>query len=379
MFQEYLIQQINSHTSMQPQDIVKLCFQAAFGAEHLLADTEAARNYFYAEYKSIPVKDEPLYERISENICRINLSAWKASGMDGEWLFRMFVHTAAVPGGSKELFMEYLEAAEGTIECLKRNDANETGKRQTISFTVKNWQEYLKQYKETGMPSVHHSDSYREQEKPAYRIVNSRFLKILPVLQEIVAQNHVMQEQKNKETAEKAKVIAIDGRAASGKTTMAGLLEKVLDAGVIHLDDFFLPPVLRSAERFAQPGGNVHYERFAEEVLPFLSREEEFSYRFFDCSKMELAGRRTVPESRWRVVEGSYSLHPYFGDYADVKIFSDVEPDEQMRRILARNGEKMAEMFRDRWIPMEESYFEGCHVKDRADLMIVSGIIAMLP
>ena len=69
MFQEYLIQQLNTHPSIQPQDIVKLCFQAAFGAEHLLADIAAARNYFYVEYNSVLAKDEVLYERISENVC----------------------------------------------------------------------------------------------------------------------------------------------------------------------------------------------------------------------------------------------------------------------------------------------------------------------
>ena len=61
-------------------------------------------------------------------------------------------------------------------------------------------------------------------------------------------------------------IIAIDGRAASGKSTLAQQLGELLDADVIHMDDFFLPPSLRTKERLSEPGGNVHYERFAEEV-----------------------------------------------------------------------------------------------------------------
>ena len=149
----------------------------------------------------------------------------------------------------------------------------------------------------------------------------------------------------------------------------AGMLEEILEAGVIHMDDFFLPPALRTDARFAEPGGNVHYERFAEEVLPKLKSREAFSYRVVDCGIMDYHGKREVAASEWRVVEGSYSMHPAFGNYADLSVFLDVSGEEQMNRILARNGEEMAAMFSKRWIPLEETYFAGCQVRERAQLV----------
>ena len=71
-------------------------------------------------------------------------------------------------------------------------------------------------------------------------------------------------------------VAAIDGRCASGKTTLAKALAKETGAGVIHMDDFFLPEELRTKERLSSPGGNVHYERFREEVLENLKRKRDF-------------------------------------------------------------------------------------------------------
>lgn len=71
-------------------------------------------------------------------------------------------------------------------------------------------------------------------------------------------------------------VIAMDGRAAAGKTTLAEELAVTLGGAVVHMDDFFLPGELRTPERLAAPGGNVHAERFAEEVLPYLRRGEAF-------------------------------------------------------------------------------------------------------
>lgn len=165
-------------------------------------------------------------------------------------------------------------------------------------------------------------------------------------------------------------VIAIDGRAASGKSTLAEQLREVLCADVIHMDDFFLPPALRTSERLAEPGGNVHYERFMEEVLPYLTSPKPFEYRIFDCSRMDYHGERVISNSQIRIVEGSYSCHPQFGRYADLVVYSDVEPEEQLRRIQVRNGDAKAKMFREKWIPMEERYFESFKIAQNADVCV---------
>ena len=64
-FETYLLEQIQMHPALQPQDIWKLCYQAACGAEHLLGDLEGAKAYFEEEYNSVLPTNEPLYERIS--------------------------------------------------------------------------------------------------------------------------------------------------------------------------------------------------------------------------------------------------------------------------------------------------------------------------
>ena len=135
------------------------------------------------------------------------------------------------------------------------------------------------------------------------------------------------------------------------------------------MDDFFLPEALRTVSRVAEPGGNIHYERFKTEVLPELKQKKAFSYQRFDCSKMCLGEMRNISASRWRIVEGAYSLHPRFGDYADLKVFFDISPTEQMKRIRKRNGEKMAQIFAQRWIPMEEKYISTFDIKNKAEII----------
>ncbi len=333
------------HTAMQPRDVIKLCYQAAFGAEHLLNDISGAVAYFNREFAAVSPSDEPLYEELSPTVARIHFRAWKRRGLPSEWLLRMFLYSAALPQAGHDSFKAYLSAAG---EVIRAGNA---------VFPPAAWEAALASY-EGG--AVHHSESYREAEAPAYRIVSSRFLPLLPLLERLAALPET----------DRARVIAIDGRAASGKTGTAELLETVLEAGIIHMDDFFLPPELRTAERLAQAGGNVHYERFAEEVLPRLNDPSAFSYRRFDCSVMQLRGMREVAASPFRIVEGSYSHHPALGDYADLRIFSHVSPEVQQQRILHRNGEEMLQMFQTRWIPMEERYFSELGIRAEADLTL---------
>lgn len=165
-------------------------------------------------------------------------------------------------------------------------------------------------------------------------------------------------------------IAAIDGRCASGKTSAAALLQKEFGWTVIHADDFFLRPEQRTPERYAEPGGNLDRERLKEEVLEPLRAGKPVSYRRFDCSRMQLGETISAAPRELVIVEGSYSLHPELREYYDLKIFMDVPYEEQLKRIEKRSGKEKLQMFIERWIPLEERYFEGCSVAESADLRI---------
>ena len=162
-------------------------------------------------------------------------------------------------------------------------------------------------------------------------------------------------------------IIAIDGRCASGKSTLAQELAELFDANVFHMDDFFLRPEQRTEGRIKIAGENVDHERFLEEVLLPLKSGKDFSYRPFSCSKMCLMEPTKVENKRINIVEGSYSCHKDLIEYYDLKIFLTVDVDEQMRRIVARNGETSAKVFKEKWIPLEEKYFEEFDVENKCE------------
>ena len=164
-------------------------------------------------------------------------------------------------------------------------------------------------------------------------------------------------------------IIAIDGRCASGKTTLAEHLRHELLCDVIHADDFFLPPHRRTQERLETPGGNIDYERILSEVLLPLRENRNACYSPYDCKSNSFGEAITVPYGGIIILEGSYSCHPALWEYYDFHIFLSVSKDTQAERIRKRNTSS-ADVFFKRWIPLEEKYFEAYKIKEHCELVL---------
>ena len=166
-------------------------------------------------------------------------------------------------------------------------------------------------------------------------------------------------------------VAAIDGKSGAGKSSLADLLKETFSCDVISMDHFFLRPAQRTEKRLAQPGGNIDYERFGEEVIKPLKTGKPFIYRPYDCKTGKLSKPLNVNPNPLVVIEGVYSMHPIFtevfGAY-DVSVFLDIDSDNQHRRLYERNPD-MLERFISEWIPMENKYFEHFRIPEQCDLV----------
>lgn len=153
-------------------------------------------------------------------------------------------------------------------------------------------------------------------------------------------------------------MLALDGRAAAGKSSLGTELARLLDVHVFHMDDFYLPPEMRTDERFAEAGGNVDRERFFKDVLAPMADGKPFSYRPLIPHEWTMGSERKIRYTDMAIVEGAYTLHPMLRPFyrEQISFFVHVEEEEQLRRIARRNGLASVTMFRERWIPFEEAY-----------------------
>ena len=83
-------------------------------------------------------------------------------------------------------------------------------------------------------------------------------------------------------------IIAIEGRCAAGKTTLAEQLTKMLDCNLYHMDDFFLQPHQRTEKRMLEIGGNVDYERVEKEIIHGILAEKQITFTPYSCKTQGL-------------------------------------------------------------------------------------------
>lgn len=329
---DILLEHKKTYPRMQPQDFIKLLYQSEFGGGHLIADPGAALRYLEAETAGVEKKPARQFEPIGGGLVRMHLPV---EGLTAGTVLGLFLEVCE-PRGTMEGMAEKLALLEDMFPEM----AGE-----------------IEAYRAAGCPAQRHSPEYRAAYAPAYRLAPEAAADFFPVFQAI-----------DRLLSEKEFVrVAIDGRCASGKSTLGGLLSRVYGANLLHTDDYFLPFERKTPERLAEPGGNVDYERFYEEVAS-RPAGAEIVWRPFDCMTQALGDPVRVKPARLTVIEGSYALHPTLRDAYDLKVFLDIDPARQSSRILRRNGPEMHARFVNEWIPLENIYFDGLNIRGVADL-----------
>lgn len=341
----FLIRQYQKYPALQIRDVLKYLYQSAFGCEHLLTDPEAVTASIRSEYAG-GLPDEQDIEPLDGAYSRVPLS-YLHRGLEAQTLGKLFAASAKPePDGAARLEEKLCVAAE-----LVREGGL------PISWTE--FENAVNAWRSRGFTAVHHSNEFRRTYHPAYRVIANAYIPFLPLF----ARLDVLLN-------ERRVVLAVEGGAASGKTTLSQLLEALYDCTVFHMDDFFLRPEQRTPERRGEVGGNVDRERFLGEVLIPLGKNEPISYRRFDCSALSLCPPNTVMPKRLTVVEGVYSMHPELAGHYDLSVFLEADPALQKKRINKRNTPPMAKRFFEEWIPLEQTYFHDMQVKQRCDLSI---------
>lgn len=169
--------------------------------------------------------------------------------------------------------------------------------------------------------------------------------------------------------AQRPVLVAVDGPCGSGKTSLGAAISQTFPCSLFHMDDFYLPPAERPENWRELPGGNMDLSRFARQVLEPARAGAAVTYRAFDCKGGRLLPPVELSPRLLSVVEGSYCQHPALGDPYDLRIFLTCSPQAQLRRLAAREGERL-QTFQDLWIPLETRYFETFFLRDKAHIVL---------
>lgn len=141
------------------------------------------------------------------------------------------------------------------------------------------------------------------------------------------------------------RVVAIDGGAAAGKSTLAASLAARLDdAAVVHLDDLL----------DGWSGQFSYVSRLHAQVLQPLAASRPGRYQRYDWVLGAFADWVELPVPNTLIVEGVSSIWGC-ASHLGLGIFLDRPRAERLARWVARDGAIEAEWLR--WLDAEDTFF----------------------
>lgn len=162
-----------------------------------------------------------------------------------------------------------------------------------------------------------------------------------------------------------ARLIAIDGPAGSGKTSLAHVVSALLDdqgstVALISLDDLYdgwegLNPALST--------------RIIQQVLSPLSEGRPARWQAYDWSSGVFGDWHAVAPPEVLVLEGCGAGARALAPYTTLLTWLETTPEDAQACVVARDGPQVLEQL-SAWRRAEHSHYAENHTRARADVVI---------
>lgn len=161
-----LLEHYHKYPKLQIQDLFKFIYQSSFGCEHLVTDLVGATEYIKKEYELIDKDEEPYIDPLDGDYSRVSIS-YLNKELSLETFAKIFVASS-----KKEI--------NGLSNLLKKIKViKELVDKGLLPFDKDEFEKCLLEWKEKGYPAIHHSNIFRENYKPSYRVISNEFIPIV--------------------------------------------------------------------------------------------------------------------------------------------------------------------------------------------------------
>lgn len=147
------------------------------------------------------------------------------------------------------------------------------------------------------------------------------------------------------------RILAIDGPAGAGKSTLAGHLVKTLSplgsVYVIHMDWIYAG--------WESALDNSLTEKL-QAILNALKNRAPIDLEIYNWYSGKFDQVRQIPNSEFLVIEGVGAAQKIMRDAGATTIWIEIEPEVGMKRVLLRDGDAIAEQMQG-WLKTQREYF----------------------
>jgi uridine kinase len=159
-------------------------------------------------------------------------------------------------------------------------------------------------------------------------------------------------------------IIAIDGRAGAGKTTLAEHISAAMSLKykcvTIHMDDLY----------------NGWEDAFDHHISDSLiaacdshQQGKQYSLSFFDWSKGAYREVVEIPQAELLILEGVGSSQKSIRSYLAATIWIEIDPGHGLERVLSRDGSGISEEMH-KWLTTQEQHFRDQESEKAADFVL---------
>lgn len=155
-------------------------------------------------------------------------------------------------------------------------------------------------------------------------------------------------------------LIAIDGPAGAGKTTLAGKLLHEYSVSqtvtVIHMDDLYNGWTRALNEELTSRLGDI---------LRRNNIGAPFDIKLFNWTSMKFDGVQRIQPTDVLIIEGVGAAQKIVRDAGATTFWLDIEPTVGLQRVLARDGQEI-ELFMHQWQLDQEIHFLSDKTRENA-------------
>lgn len=326
-YKQYLLKQQKNYPSMEIEDYFKLVYQSHYGPKHLL-NANVEENIL-EELKENLNDNDILYEYISNDFVRVNLSLVIKDNIHINGLTSIITKSANY-------------TAKGSITDKINLLYNFGLNKEKIDDFLQNPQ------------PVYHSETYKKLYNPHYRVVSANLLPLY--FKKVILLDFIESLQSSLKNDSEIKIVAIEGKCCSGKSTLADL---ITNATIIHADDFF------------SDSTSLDFKRIRN-VLSNLKPNQSFTYEVYNCMTDYYYKKTIDCVKNIVVLEGVYSYHQELRDLIDKVVYVNSIKEIQMKRLEDRckHNKELFDKFINLWIPREDEYYDSYDFILNSDLIV---------
>lgn len=162
----------------------------------------------------------------------------------------------------------------------------------------------------------------------------------------------------------RSRIIAIDGRAGAGKTTLANEIFLALSAHrkitVIHMDQIY--------DGWQNALGSC-LTATLKSLLETIAGDSDFSLPIYNWQSCIFDSHHLIAPCDLIILEGVGSAQEVVRQFSSANIWLDIEPSLGLQRVLARDGNEIAEQMR-LWQIDESELFVRDKTREHSDFIL---------